>query len=99
MHIEDDSDTFTISYEWLDHIEAPLSLVATELVFKVQLVRTATREHVLPLKVETPRPPTAAAYEEFFGRKVQKGKRFDLEDLRDQLQQMQNMGGMGWDGY
>ncbi len=28
-------------------------------------------------------------------KKVQTGKRFDLEDLRDQLQQMQNMGGMG----
>ncbi|SMF35456.1 signal recognition particle subunit FFH/SRP54 (srp54) [Alteromonadaceae bacterium Bs31] len=27
-------------------------------------------------------------------KKVQSGKRFDLEDLRDQLQQMQNMGGM-----
>ncbi len=27
-------------------------------------------------------------------KKVQKGKRFDLEDLRDQLLQMQNMGGM-----
>jgi len=27
-------------------------------------------------------------------KKVQTGKRFDLEDLRDQLQQMQNMGGM-----
>jgi signal recognition particle subunit SRP54 len=28
-------------------------------------------------------------------RKLQKGKRFDLEDFRDQLQQMANMGGMG----
>ncbi len=28
-------------------------------------------------------------------KKVQKGKRFDLEDLRDQLLQMQNLGGMG----
>ena len=27
-------------------------------------------------------------------KKVQAGKKFDLEDLRDQLQQMQNMGGM-----
>lgn len=27
-------------------------------------------------------------------KKVQSGKKFDLEDLRDQLQQMQNMGGM-----
>lgn len=28
-------------------------------------------------------------------KKIQKGKRFDLEDLRDQLQQMKNMGGIG----
>ena len=28
-------------------------------------------------------------------RKLQKGKRFDLEDFRDQLHQMANMGGMG----
>ena len=28
-------------------------------------------------------------------RKLQKGKRFDLEDFRDQLHQMSNMGGMG----
>jgi len=27
-------------------------------------------------------------------KKIQKGKRFDLNDLRDQLQQMQNLGGM-----
>ena len=27
-------------------------------------------------------------------KKIQKGKKFDLEDLRDQLQQMKNMGGM-----
>ncbi|NRA41434.1 MAG: signal recognition particle protein [Pseudomonadales bacterium] len=27
-------------------------------------------------------------------KKIQKGKRFDLEDFRDQLQQMKNMGGM-----
>ncbi len=32
---------------------------------------------------------------EKLARKIQKGKRFDLEDLRDQLQQMQNMGGIG----
>ncbi|WP_026160570.1 signal recognition particle protein [Teredinibacter turnerae] len=32
---------------------------------------------------------------EKFAKKVQEGKRFDLEDLRDQLQQMQSMGGMG----
>ncbi|WP_075185611.1 signal recognition particle protein [Teredinibacter haidensis] len=32
---------------------------------------------------------------EKLAKKVQAGKRFDLEDLRDQLQQMQNMGGMG----
>jgi len=31
---------------------------------------------------------------EKLAKKVQTGKRFDLEDLRDQLQQMQNMGGM-----
>jgi signal recognition particle subunit SRP54 len=32
---------------------------------------------------------------EKLARKLQKGKKFDLEDFRDQLQQMANMGGIG----
>jgi len=32
---------------------------------------------------------------EKLAKKVQAGKKFDLEDLRDQFQQMQNLGGMG----
>jgi AraC-like DNA-binding protein len=75
LSIEDESKAFTIAYEWLDGVQPPQSLVVFELVFMVHLVRTATRENVVPVRLETTRPPDAPAYRDYFGLPVRKAKR------------------------
>ena len=69
-------DSVTITAEWIETaLTPPKSLIATELVFLVQLARTATREHIRPLRVATPNPPEPAeAYEEYFCVPVRRGK-------------------------
>ena len=54
LEVEQDSEGTTISLDCL-FTENPLpdSLVATELVFLVRLVRMATREHIIPLSVSS----------------------------------------------
>lgn len=76
MHVEEDGDEVRISLEWLDKdVDPPVSMTATELVFFTQLARTATREHVKPVRAETMRPPEHAAdYEEFIGTPIRKSK-------------------------
>ena len=65
--VESDTERFAVTFEWLDGIEPPTSLAMTELVFTVSLVRTATREPVVPTRVEAVRPPSQADYASFFG--------------------------------
>ncbi len=77
LHVDEGSTATKIEIEWLDKAEEPPpALIATELVFFVQLARLATREHVRPLAVATPRlPEPADAYSEYFGQQVQIGPR------------------------
>ena len=72
LHIVDEPNAFKIDIEWLDRtVVPPPSLSAFELTFFVQIIRMATREHVKPLRVETPTPPKPAAdYTKFFGTRV-----------------------------
>ncbi|WP_338845087.1 AraC family transcriptional regulator ligand-binding domain-containing protein [Massilia sp. W12] len=52
----------------------PRSLGATELVFLTQLARLATRQRIVPLRLELPAPPQdAAPYTAFFGSPIQTG--------------------------
>lgn len=65
----------TLGLEWLETVnEPPPNLVATELVFFVQLARIATRAEIKPLEVcaTTPMAPSAD-YESYFGVKVKRG--------------------------
>lgn len=86
LHVDVGDSTTTIKLEWLDtSVEPPVSLVATELVFFVQLARTATRERLYPLEVVAPHPPEPKdAYAEYFGVTVRQGPRpmvsFNAED-------------------
>ena len=77
LHVHEGESSVTLELEWLPvHLEPPAALVATELVFFVQLARLATREEISPLAVTTPRPPSpAGAYEEYLGRWVEAGSR------------------------
>ncbi len=70
-------DRVSVDLVWLDHASAPpLSLVLTELLFVVALLRMGTREAVQPLAVITRTPPKeSSAYARFLGVPVEKGTR------------------------
>ena len=75
LHVNISEKATTIELEWPDTpIDPPVSMVATELVFFVQLSRIATRTRIYPLEVRAPHPPEPKdAYTEFFGVVVQRG--------------------------
>ncbi len=53
-------------YQHHEIMPVPLSL--TEMVFFTQLARLATREHIIPIKVELPElPSNLDAYQDYFG--------------------------------
>jgi len=63
-----DSET-CVTVEWIDkHIDPPPGLIATELVFLVQLARLATRCPIKPQKVKLPKGLAhSGAYASYFG--------------------------------
>jgi AraC-like DNA-binding protein len=75
LHVNIGDKATTLKLEWLDStVEPPVSLVATELVFFVQLGRIATRTRICPLAVTAPNPPEPRKdYAEYFGVDVQQG--------------------------
>ena len=75
LQVDVQSQATLLELEWLDKsVEPPVSLVATELVFFVQLARLATRDAIRPLAVCTPRPPEPADdYAAYFDVPVKKG--------------------------
>lgn len=86
LHIDARSDRTSLEIEWLDKsVEPPPSLVLTELTFFVQLARMGTRERVEPREIRSHLLPTdAAAFKDFFGGSVRRGRRpglvFSAED-------------------
>lgn len=71
LHLEisqTDEQTVTTIAGLPENEPPPPSLIAMELVFKVQLIRLATRERIVPYAVYTNTPvPNGEAYAEFFG--------------------------------
>lgn len=90
MHVvlEEYPDRLFVSVHWDDPVvEPPPSMAATDLVFTTQIARIGTREHIKPLKIESPHPmEPAEAYESFFGvapvRGVRHGATFSAEDAQ-----------------
>mgnify|MGYP001046613247 CR=1 FL=1 len=75
LHVDVGNKATNLELEWLDTtVEPPASLVATELVFFVQLSRIATRTRISPLAVTAPNPPEPKGdFTEYFGVDVQQG--------------------------
>jgi AraC-like DNA-binding protein len=75
LHVDVGDKATTLRLEWLDSkVEPPISLVATELVFFVQLARIATRTRIVPLAVAIPNPPVHGEdYAEYLGVDLQQG--------------------------
>lgn len=76
LEIDRQSNSTTILLKWLEAaIEAPTILAVAELMFYVQLARTATRETIYPLKVKTPNlPEQLDKYTEYIGVRMQRNK-------------------------
>lgn len=75
LHINVGDTSTSLELEWTNPpVEPPVSLVATELVFFVQLGRIATRSRLCPLDVRAPHPPEPKdAYTDYFGVEAQSG--------------------------
>lgn len=71
------SDTETsVEFDCLGtDVPLPPFLVATELVFMVYLIRLATREHVIPVKIETQIPLEETAFQDYLGAKPVQGEK------------------------
>jgi AraC-like DNA-binding protein len=64
----------TLGFNWLVAGSPPLALVATELLFFVQLARMATREPITPLRIVMPQVPSQArAFRSYLGVGVERG--------------------------
>ncbi|MEM7094244.1 MAG: AraC family transcriptional regulator ligand-binding domain-containing protein [Actinomycetota bacterium] len=61
----------TIDYTWPEGSEPPATLILSELIFWVEMIRTGTRARIQPVRVTTPHPPEdAAAYLAYLGVEV-----------------------------
>jgi len=75
LHVKVGNSATHLELEWLEKtLRPPASLVATELVFFVQLSRIATRTRIVPLSVTVPNlPEPMKDYAEYFGVALQEG--------------------------
>lgn len=75
MSVDIGQDFTSISLECYGHHgQLPRSVGAMELVFFTQLARLATRERIVPARLELAEPPrNLAPYEEYFGRRINAG--------------------------
>lgn len=84
LHLEIGPRTTTLGFEWLGATTTPpAAMVATELVFFVQLARLATRESIHAVEVSMPEPPAPAkSFAAYFGVGVKKAARPSLSFSR-----------------
>ena len=77
LHVDAGNRTTSLELEWLDNsVKPPVSLVATELVFFVQLARIVTRTRIEPRQVISPHlPGSLDDYAAYFGVRMNKGSR------------------------
>lgn len=80
LHVDVADDATTLEIEWLDLTTVPpASLLLTELVFFVQLVRIGTRVRVCPLEASSPvLPKQRREFTKYFGIPVRQGDRIRL---------------------
>ncbi len=76
----------SISYEWPAGANPPATLLMSELLFWVEMIRTGTRKRVEPVEVLVAEPPTSAEYRRYLGVDVSVGAyqriSFAAEDAR-----------------
>lgn len=80
LEIEETADTFSICIQWDEPgVQLPAILVAKELAFVTQFARIGTREHICPIRVESPcLLEPQETYTSFFGVTPQHGQKHQL---------------------
>lgn len=80
VEMADTPEGFYVGLVWTDQsVEVPHSMALTELVYAAQLARLATREKIVPVRVEcTAAVEPQAAYEQYFGVAPQLGDRHGI---------------------
>ena len=75
LTVRETRDRMVLDFAWLAGVEPPPgSLVVTELLFFVSLLRMGTRENLRPVRVVTVEPPTPPGpYAEFLGMDIERG--------------------------
>jgi AraC-like DNA-binding protein len=85
LGVVEEPEQVILDLGWSDpHHKPPYSLAVTELLFFVGLARMGTREMLQPLWVTTPvLPSPAAAYTEFLGVEMRRGRRHQIAFVHD----------------
>jgi len=80
IDMADTPEGFYVGLVWTDQsVEVPYSMALTELVYATQLARLATRERIVPVRVECAAAvEPRGAYEEYFGVAPQLGDRHGI---------------------
>ena len=77
LHVDISARGTALVFEWLDKtVSPPPSLVLCKLIYFTQLARMATRERIVPLRVECPiLPAPRGPYTDYFGVALTKSER------------------------
>lgn len=80
----EDANGITVEIKGEETIEVPEIIIGVEMVLLTNLIRKATKENVIPVKITVKKPFANPEYEQFLGCKAQEGAKnsitFSLED-------------------
>ena len=72
--VREDENEMTVGIKGEDEQELPEIIIGIEMVLLTNLVRKATKENIIPLKVSVENLFENQEYEKFLGQKIEKGK-------------------------
>ena len=72
--VKENKDNISIEMKFVDHKnEMPKFLVLSEMIFLITIIRNATKEHIIPVGIETKFNLDNDDYEKYFGVQIKKG--------------------------
>ena len=72
--VKENKDNISIEMMFVDHKnEMPKFLVLSEMIFLITIIRNATKEHIIPVGIETKFNLDNDDYEKYFGVQIKKG--------------------------
>ena len=84
FHVCEDEQGITVEIKGEENIEIPEIIIGVEMVLLTNLIRKATKENVIPVKITVQKSFINPEYEQFLGRKAEEGAvnsiTFSLDD-------------------